>query len=188
MSSEKFIANPFAQEDGLLGIESGSRLYRTGDLGRYLEDGNIEYIGRIDEQVKIRGYRIELGEIENSLSSYEGIKQSVVIVKEHKEGEAKGSKYVVGYYVSDKELDEEDILSHMGSMLPEYMIPNVIKSIEEIPLTINGKVDKKNLPEVELVDTDKYVAPRDEIEERLSEIWSKVLVHKIITGLLYAEP
>ena len=101
LTAERFIANPFG---------NGERLYKTGDIGRYLHDGNIEYLGRSDEQIKIRGYRIELGEIESNLNEFQGIKQSVVTVKE------KGSnKYLIGYYVSDKKLDSDEIISYLES-------------------------------------------------------------------------
>ena len=169
LTAEKFIANPFATEED---IKRGySRLYKTGDLGRYLSDGNIEYIGRNDEQVKIRGYRIELVEIESVLQSYEGVRQSVVVAKE-REG---GDKYIVGYYVSEKELDEEEIERYLGDKLPEYMIPSKLKRIEEIPVTVNGKIDKKGLPEVDFIDEVNYVEPRNEIERKMCEIWSEVL-------------
>ena len=169
LTAEKFVANPFATEED---IKRGySRLYKTGDIGRYLADGNIEYIGRNDEQVKIRGYRIELGEIENVLQEYKGIKQSVVLAKEREEGD----KYLIGYYVSEVELDEEDLESYLGNKLPEYMLPSKLKRIEEIPLTSNGKIDKKGLPEVEFINEENYVAPRNDIEKKICEIWKEVL-------------
>ncbi|WHA04412.1 amino acid adenylation domain-containing protein [Candidatus Bandiella numerosa] len=169
LTAEKFIANPFATEGD---IKRGySRLYRTGDLGRYLSDGNIEYIGRNDEQVKIRGYRIELGEIENVIQAYTGIKQGVVVAKV-REG---GNKYLVGYYVSEEELNEEDMENYLGKKLPEYMIPSKLMKIEKIPVTINGKIDKKGLPEPEFSNEEGYVAPRNEIEEKSCKIWEEVL-------------
>ena len=170
LTAEKFIANPFATEED---IKRGySRLYRTGDLGRYLSDGNIEYIGRNDEQVKIRGYRIELGEIENVMQSYEGVRQSVVVAKEREGG---GDKYIVGYYVSEEELDEKEMENYLGNKLPEYMMPSKLMKIGEIVLTINGKIDKKGLPEIEFSNEEGYVAPRNDIEEKLCKIWEEVL-------------
>ncbi|CAG2162349.1 unnamed protein product, partial [Oppiella nova] len=145
-----------------------TRLYKTGDLVRWLPDGNLEYIGRNDFQVKIRGYRIELGEIENALSSYDGIGQSVVIAKEHKntEEDLVVNKYLVGYYVSESKLDEENIIGYLQEKLPEYMIPSVLVHLKELPLTINGKLDRKALPEPEFSSGDNYVAPRNEVEKQ----------------------
>ena len=169
LTAEKFVANPFATEED---IKRGySRLYRTGDLGRYLPDGNIEYIGRNDEQVKIRGFRIELGEIESVLQSYDGISQSVVVAKSRESGD----KYLVGYYVGDAVLKEESIESYLSKKLPDYMVPSKLLRIEEIPLTVNGKIDRKSLPEVNFVDKDNYIAPRNEIERRMCEIWEEIL-------------
>jgi len=168
LTAEYFLANPF---------EIG-RLYKTGDLVRWLPDGNIEYIGRNDFQVKIRGYRIELGEIENALSSYSGIKQSVVLAKERKDintEEATNNKYLVGYYVAEAKLNEENILSYLQTKLPEYMVPSVLIYLESLPLTINGKLDRKALPEPELTDNNTYLAPRNELERKVCQIWAQVL-------------
>ena len=173
LTAERFIANPYATEED---IKKGySRIYKTGDLVRWLPDGNLEYIGRNDFQVKIRGYRIELGEIENALSGYKGISQSIVIAKEQEVGE--GNKYLVGYYVKEKgeEVEEEEVYKYLGNKLPEYMVPTVLKRIEEVPLTINGKIDRNKLPEAELSDKEKYVAPRNEVEKKVVKIWSEVL-------------
>ncbi|CAF3102918.1 unnamed protein product, partial [Rotaria sp. Silwood2] len=125
LTAEKFIANPFQSDVDKL-QNKNARLYKTGDLVRWLPDGNLEYIGRNDFQVKIRGYRVELGEIESVLLSYEGIKQSAVLVKEHtdSDGVSTGNKYLVGYYVSDCKLDAVIVLNYLQARLPEYMIPN----------------------------------------------------------------
>ncbi|NDB85091.1 MAG: gramicidin biosynthesis protein, partial [Alphaproteobacteria bacterium] len=176
LTAEKFIANPFRSE--LEGVESkNTRLYKTGDLVRWLPDGNLEYIGRNDFQVKIRGYRIELGEIESVLSTYAGISQSVVIAKEHVdvEGVSTGNKYLVGYYVSKVRLNEEEIINYLGSRLPEYMIPSILVYLERLPLTINGKLDRKALPDPEFTNIDNYVAPRNELESQVCKIWGEVL-------------
>jgi len=176
LTAEKFIANPFRSE--LEGVESkDTRLYKTGDLVRWLPDGNLEYIGRNDFQVKIRGYRIELGEIESILSTYAGISQSVVIAKEHVdiEGVTTGNKYLVGYYVSKVRLNEEEIINYLGSRLPEYMIPSILVYLEKLPLTINGKLDRKALPDPEFTNIDNYVAPRNELESQVCKIWGEVL-------------
>ena len=139
LTREKFIDNPFAtKKDSNKGY---TRLYKTGDLVRWLEDGNIEYIGRNDDQVKIHGYRIELDEVENSLSSIAGISQSCVLCKERND-----YKYLVGYYKLDnKYLNKETISEELSNKLPEYMIPSILVEIEEFKLTINGKLDKKSL-------------------------------------------
>ncbi|NEJ84131.1 AMP-binding protein, partial [Rhizobium leguminosarum] len=134
--------------------------YKTGDLVRWLPDGNLEYIGRNDFQIKIRGYRIELGEVESALLSYAGIKQAVVLVKEHKSIEigesSSGSKYLVGYYVSDSKLDETVLSSYLQGKLPEYMVPNLLVHLQKLPLTINGKLDRKALPEPEFTNSNTY--------------------------------
>ena len=176
LTSEKFIPNPFqSQKDKELG--KNSRLYKTGDLARYLPDGNIEYIGRNDFQVKIRGFRIELGEIETKLVAYPGIKQSVVLALEHKDnfGNTQNNKYLVGYYVSDTKLDEASILKELQSSLPDYMIPSVLVHLDTLPLTINGKLDRKALPDPEFTNTNTYVAPRNDLEAKVCVIYATVL-------------
>ena len=199
LTKEKFIHNPFQTTEekadtaiyGPLG--RNSRLYKTGDLVRWLPDGNLEYIGRKDFQVKIRGYRIELGEIESVLGSYPGIKQCVVLAKEHNVGDGDEvigsnddksasathiSKYLVAYYTSNSEmkLDESLLLSYLDKTLPDYMIPSTFMHLEKLPLTVNGKLDRKALPDPEFGgDKDSYVAPRNEIEGKLCSIWEEVL-------------
>ena len=178
LTAEKFIANPFRVELEIAEGRNG-RLYRSGDLVRWLPDGNIEYIGRNDFQVKIRGYRIELGEIENQLIGYEGVSQAVVIAKDSKKaldgGESEGTKYLVGYYVSEERLDEIEILKYLESKLPDYIVPSVLVYIDKLPLTVNGKLDRKTLPDPEFVNENNYVGPRNEIEKKLCEIWAEVL-------------
>ena len=167
LTKEKFIANPF---------DTG-RLYQTGDLARYLPDGNIEYLGRIDNQVKLRGFRIELGEIEASLMNHPQIRQAVVIASE----ELSANKRLVAYVVSESGSETSNISTlrqYLLSKLPEYMVPSAFVSLEDLPLTPNGKVDRKALPapdghterEVE------YVAPSTKIEKSLSEIWQEILL------------
>ncbi|WP_150467988.1 non-ribosomal peptide synthetase, partial [Francisella sp. SYW-9] len=169
LTAERFVSNPFATEGDI--AKGYTRLYKTGDLVRWLEDGNIEYIGRDDDQVKIRGYRIELGEIENQLSAIAGIKQSCVLAKERN-----NNKYLVGYYVSDVEsLTQEEIVNQLSKVLPEYMMPSVLVKIESMPLTVNGKLDRKSLPDPEFVNEDSYVAPTTELEEKLCSIFAEVL-------------
>jgi amino acid adenylation domain-containing protein len=148
------------------------KLYRTGDLVRWLADGNIEFLGRSDQQVKIRGFRIELEEIEHQMLSYERIKEAVVVTKP----DEKGDKYICGYIVSQETFNLAELIKFLSSKLPDYMIPAHIVPLENIPLTPNGKVDKRALPEPGTgLQPDMYVPPQDDIEEKLVHIWSEVL-------------
>ncbi len=177
LTNEKFIKNPFQSVDDK-SLEKNGKLYKTGDLARWLPDGNLEYIGRNDSQVKIRGYRVELGEIETILSDYEGIKQSVVLVKNQVSADAiaMGNKYLVGYYASNFKLDNQKIIHYLQRKLPEYMVPTVLVHLNELPLTANGKLDRKALPDHEFIcNEDNYVAPRNELEAGVCRIWTEVL-------------
>ncbi|HBV14238.1 non-ribosomal peptide synthetase [Chryseobacterium carnipullorum] len=164
LTHERFIANPFKE---------GDRLYKTGDLAKWLPDGNIEFLGRKDDQVKIRGYRIELGEIENTLSRLQGVTQSCVLAKQDNEGNSR----LVAYVVMEKELDKEVLQLQLGEILPEYMIPRLWVKLDEMPLTSNGKLDRKALPDIDssALSSKDYVAPRTETEKRLVEIWQELL-------------
>ena len=167
LTSENFIANPY---------DNGKRVYKTGDLGKYLDDGSIEFLGRADNQVKIRGYRIELGEIEHVLSNYSGIDQCVILVKEHLDTQENlMKKYIVGYYVAKEKLDEEKIFSYLKGNLQKYMIPNILVCIDNFPLTANGKLNRKALPEPQFTDECNYTAPRNDIEKGIVKIWSEIL-------------
>jgi tyrocidine synthetase III len=161
LTAEKFIDSKFPHHNG--------RLYKTGDQTRWLPDGNIEFSGRIDQQVKIRGYRIELGEIESQLRSFDEIKDAVLQVIETEE------KSLCAYIVSDDTIKVEEIKKRMANKLPEYMIPASFMQIEEIPLTINGKVNRKRLPKPKIVSATPYVAPRNEAERTLEKIWRDIL-------------
>jgi amino acid adenylation domain-containing protein len=175
LTAERFITNPFATEtDKAKGL---TRLYKTGDLVRWLSDGNLEYVGRNDDQVKIRGYRIELGEIEHALAQVPGIKQSCVLVKE-RETESGSTKYLVGYYVLDtaKILTQEVIQEKLSTVLPEYMVPTAFVAMDSFPLTINGKLDKRALPDPDFQTSGQhYVAPTNETEIALCSLWQEVL-------------
>ncbi|EZH74456.1 hypothetical protein ATO12_11855 [Aquimarina atlantica] len=162
LTKEKFVADPFIVE---------GRMYKTGDLARWLADGTIEYIGRKDDQVKIRGYRIELGEIENVLSTIENIHSCCVLARE----DGSGNKRLVGYVVGN--LDKEKVQKELYSRLPEYMVPQLWVELEEMPLTSNGKLNKKILPDPDtsLLSSQEYVAPRNNIEKQLVEIWQELL-------------
>ncbi|WP_077852242.1 non-ribosomal peptide synthetase [Clostridium felsineum] len=161
LTAEKFVDNPYGE----------GKLYRTGDLARWLPDGNIEYLGRIDEQVKIRGFRIELGEIESALRKIDRVKDAVVIVREDENKE----KSINAYIVSDEEINVSEIREELEKNLPDYMIPAYMMQIENIPVTRNGKLDKKALPKIEVKSEKEYIAPRNDIEALICTIFSKVL-------------
>ncbi len=168
LTAKCFIANPFATAADQ--AKRYTRLYKTGDLVRYLPDGNIEYMGRSDFQVKINGYRIELGEIETVLNRYPAVKQVVVLVKEHE-----GNKYLVAYYVAENEFNATDLKNYLSKNLPDYMLPHAYVYLKQFPLTINGKLDRAALPEPALVNADQYVAPRNELEEKMVSILEELL-------------
>jgi amino acid adenylation domain-containing protein/thioester reductase-like protein len=170
LTAEKFIDNPFSKQEGW--DNTHNKLYRTGDLCRWMYDGNIDYLGRIDFQVKVRGFRIETGEIENKLLNQEKIIEAVVIAREDSAGE----KYLTAYLVADQELDIAEVRDALGEEVPEYMVPSYIMQLDEIPLTPSGKVNRKALPNPEITEKEEdYVAPRNRTEEKLAEIWSEVL-------------
>ena len=161
-------------------FKPGERLYKTGDLVKRLVDGNIEFIGRTDDQVKIRGYRIELGEIENILQQYSEVKQCVVIAGE----ESNGDKRLVGYIIPHNKLNKEAVNKYLHERLPDYMVPKILIELGKMPLTVNGKVDKKALPKPDSTyDTTgkKYLAPQTEIQKVVADIWSDLLGLKQIS-------
>ncbi|CAF3385582.1 unnamed protein product, partial [Rotaria socialis] len=177
LTAERFLPNPF-QTDEEKQQGKNARIYKTGDLVRWLRNGELEYLGRNDFQVKIRGLRIELGEIEAVLSSYQGVNRSVVLAKDHKKQNTgtPSTNYLVGYYVSDNDIDESDLKLFMQIKLPDYMIPNRLMRIDKIPVTINGKLDAKALPDIDFsADESNYCTPRNELEVKLCEIWSDIL-------------
>src|SRR5262249_32266326 len=138
-TAERFVPNPVS------GSEGGERLYRTGDVGRYLANGEIEFIGRADDQVKVRGYRIELGEIEAVLNEHSAVRQSVVVASE----DERGGKRIVGYVVGEEEATAAELKRHLRERLPEYMVPEAILQLPEMPLTASKKIDRKRLPPVD---------------------------------------
>ncbi len=186
LTQQKFIPNPFDNSKFKLrfqrtkGATQNSKLYKTGDLARYLPDGNIEYLGRIDNQVKIRGFRIELGEIEAALNQHLHVQASCVIARE----DIPGNKRLVAYIVPQPQITliVSDLRSFLKEKLPEYMVPSAIVTLESLPLTLNGKIDRRALPEPEArtgIEID-IVQPRTPIEEKLAQIWAQVLrVEKI---------
>lgn len=163
-TAAKFIADPF---------RSGGRMYRTGDLAKWLPNGDIEFIGRADHQVKIRGYRIELGEIETQLNRLEEIKEAVVLAKKDQQDNA----YLCAYLVAGRDIDVKTIRGHLLKVLPDYMVPSTYVQVAEIPLTASGKVNRKKLMEQdkEGIMGEKCIAPTNETEEKLVEIWKDIL-------------
>ena len=169
LTAEKFIHNPFS-------ADPTSRLYKTGDLSRYLPDGNIEFLGRIDHQVKIRGYRIELGEIESVLRQHRSVPEAVVLARE----ESPGDKQLVAYVVfnRDEVCTVSELRSFLRGKLPDYMVPSAFVALDSLPLTPNGKVDRKALPAPDQIRPElqaSFVAPRTPIEEIIAEVWAEVL-------------
>lgn len=156
-----FIKNPFG--DGYI--------YKTGDLGRFNSDGEIEYIGRLDNQVKIRGLRIELEEIENKINSLPYINSCVVIVRENVDAH----KYLCAYYVADNKIDSADIRKYLEKILPRYMVPNYFIQMDNFPHTSNGKIDKKILPEPEYIHKKNIISPRNDIDFKLLELLKNLL-------------
>src|SRR6185312_1231445 len=174
LTAQRFVPDPFS-------ADPKARMYRTGDLGRWRADGAIEYLGRNDEQVKIRGYRIELGEIEAALLRQEAVKEAVVLAREDEPGE----KRLVGYVVardraataSAAALSAEVLREHLKGVLPQYMVPSAFVVLETLPLTTNGKLDRRALPapDQSSYSSREYEAPRGEVEEVLAGIWQELL-------------
>ncbi|MGD2085954.1 MAG: amino acid adenylation domain-containing protein [Candidatus Aminicenantes bacterium] len=157
-----------------------SPIYKTGDLARWLADGNIEFLGRIDTQLKIRGFRVEPGEIESQLMEIHNIKEAVVVGA----GDKKGEKILCAYFVSGEEINTNRLKSELAEIFPDYMIPAYFIQIEKMPLTPSGKVDRRGLPAPELKQEGQYPEPTGEIEKKLAVIWSEVLGRDILPGAL----
>jgi amino acid adenylation domain-containing protein len=176
LTAEKFIPNPFG------GGTPKTRLYKTGDLVRYLPDGNLEFLGRIDHQVKIRGFRIELGEIEALLSQHPTVQETVVIVREDRPGDKRLVAYIVQAEAVYQAEEVLSLLRHfLTEKLPDYMVPSALVLLEALPLTPNGKLDHKALPKPEGLRADletSYIAPQTEIEHKIVLIWQNVLHRK----------
>ena len=168
LTAEKFVPNPF-------GSSPGERLYRTGDRARWRIDGDLEYLGRIDEQVKIRGYRIEPGEITAILREHAGVKEAMVVVQQ----DASAGKRLVGYVVGksgERELHASELRSYLQERLPDYMVPAKLVVLDSMPLLPNGKVNRRALPVADIKGEEKnYVAPRDAVEDTIANIWGEVL-------------
>ena len=171
LTAERFLSDPFSKEPG-------ARMYRTGDLCRWMEDGNLELLGRIDNQVKLRGYRIELGEIEARLRSHPAVREAIVSAKT----DASGEKQLAAYFVAHESVQpgpalRAELRSFLAAHLPQYMVPAFFTRLDALPLSPNGKVDRKHLPEPDTRSTSaaSYMAPRDALEELLCEVWADVL-------------
>lgn len=167
-TAERFIPHPYSQN-------SGERLYRTGDLARYRADGNIEFLGRVDEQVKIRGFRVEVGEVEAVLAQHAGVRESVVVARD----DDRGSTRLIAYVVANNgDLQTAELRDYLKQRLSEYMVPSAIVQLEVLPLTPNGKLDRKALPAPNGsgYETDgPYVAPRSELERLIAGVWREEL-------------
>ncbi|KAB8033633.1 non-ribosomal peptide synthetase [Fluviispira multicolorata] len=176
LNIEKFIDNPFQNEEDKK-INGNEKIYKTGDLVRWLENGELEYMGRNDNQVKIRGYRIELSEIESTLTGFQNIKQVIAIAKEFRNthNSANQNKSIACYYISKNKLNEEEIIHYLSTKLPDYMIPSAFIHLEDMPLTANGKLNHKALPEPEFQEKNNYIAPRNEFEKNICSIWENIL-------------
>ncbi|HBP38288.1 MAG TPA: non-ribosomal peptide synthetase [Clostridiales bacterium] len=164
LTAEKFVPDPF---------RPGEILYRSGDLGRYFAQGDIEYLGRIDNQVKIRGHRIELGEIESLMLRFGKIRQAVVLTRDL----PNGGKQLCAYYVPRAPFDPDDLREYLSGKLPEYMIPSCFINIEQIPLSSNGKVDRRKLPDPDekALARKEYLEPQNGLQEAIAQIWEEVL-------------
>ncbi|MBR5773915.1 MAG: amino acid adenylation domain-containing protein, partial [Clostridia bacterium] len=161
LTAKKFIDNPFGE----------GKLYRSGDLARWLPDGNLEYLGRIDDQIKIRGFRIELGDIDTAIRSLPEITDCAVIAK----NDSSGEKAIYAYFVSDEKLRLSYIRDGLREILPEYMIPSYMMQIDEIKITANGKLDRRALPEISVDSNRDYVAPTNEIEAKIVGVFEEIL-------------
>ncbi|HYP53657.1 MAG TPA: MupA/Atu3671 family FMN-dependent luciferase-like monooxygenase, partial [Pyrinomonadaceae bacterium] len=168
LTADKFVPDPFS-------TEPGARMYKTGDVARYLADGQIEFLGRSDHQVKIRGFRIEIGDIETALASHESVRECVVVARE----DAPGEKLLAAYFVAapGATATTAALRVHLKEKLPEYMIPSVFVALDAMPLTPNGKIDRKRLPAPDRTRAEAketYVAPRTPVEEVLAATWAQV--------------
>ena len=167
LTREKFVVNP---------LDNQSRLYRTGDLGKWLPNGEIEYLGRIDNQIKIRGNRIEIGEVEYVVTSFDKIKNGVVLAKE-----ANGTFQLVAYLVTETGFNENELIAYMTAKLPDYMIPSGFIYVDQLPVTSNGKVDRSALLQLKNVERVNDIKPQTDLEILLFKYWSEILNKKDIS-------
>ncbi|WP_432409142.1 amino acid adenylation domain-containing protein [Wukongibacter sp. M2B1] len=165
LTSEKFVPNPY---------EIDSRMYRTGDIAKWLPDGNVEFLGRIDQQIKINGFRIEVEEIEAHLLKFDGLKEVAVVAQDIP---GSSNKNLVAFYTSDEEVNGQSLKEYLLKKLPEYMLPTFFIKVDEIPLSSNGKIDRRALKQVQLkvIESSVFVNPENEREEKLIRIWNDIL-------------
>ncbi|XP_055348191.1 N-(5-amino-5-carboxypentanoyl)-L-cysteinyl-D-valine synthase-like [Paramacrobiotus metropolitanus] len=175
LTADRFRPNPFQTEKERLEGTNG-RIYKTGDLVRWLPNGELEYLGRNDMQVKMRGLRIEISEIETAMISYPGVKRAVVTTKEYTSAaNTETRKYLIGYYMSNAYIAEHEMKKFLQISLPEYMVPHRLMRIDEIPITVNGKLDAKNLPDIDCSSHQAIAVPTTPVQTKLRDIWSEVL-------------
>lgn len=164
LTKQVFVDNPYKRG------ETDNKLYRTGDLVRWNQNGELEYIGRMDGQAKLRGFRIELGEIESAIAAYPAITAAVAEIKE-----IKGTRHLCAYFTAKQAIDTEHLKRYLAATLPEYMVPTAYLQLDKLPLTPNGKINRKALPLVQLPTTETYAAPGNEIETVLAQTMAKLL-------------
>jgi len=164
LNAERFLPDPFSDDPAY-------KLYRTGDMARFAADGNIEFLGRVDHQVKVRGYRIELGEIDTVLARHPAVERCVVLAPP----DAAGERVLVAYVVLHEPIEDAELYAHLNEALPAFMVPSHLVHMDAIPLTANGKVDRKALPPPVASEGGVYLAPRDATERALAEIWGTAL-------------
>ena len=161
LTKKKFVDNPFG--DG--------KMYKTGDIASWTRGGNILYLGRIDDQVKVRGFRIELGDIENAMSRLKGVKECVAIIRENENKD----KAIHAYYTAEETVRPIDMRNHLRNILPFYMIPTYLMQLDSLPISVNGKISKKNLPVIQMACRNDYIAPRTQIENSICKVFGEIL-------------
>ncbi|MBP6918091.1 MAG: amino acid adenylation domain-containing protein [Legionellaceae bacterium] len=169
LTNEKFVKNPFLQSSNSFDFKNALMMYKTGDLVRWLPNGCLEYVGRNDTQIKLRGYRIELSEIDSAFLKHKHISYATTILKKNE-----NNSFLISYYIADKNLDPNEVVAFLEKILPAYMIPSAMMQLDELPLTLSGKLDVNALPDVNF-EAEKIIVPRDSIEEKIAQIWADIL-------------
>jgi N-(5-amino-5-carboxypentanoyl)-L-cysteinyl-D-valine synthase len=175
LTAERFIVNPYQSDDDKIGNRNG-RIYRTGDVVRWLPTGELEYLGRDDQQIKLRGQRVELGEIEAAITSCVSVTHAAVIPRtRYIEGSDEAQHFLIGYFVAEESRNEAELRTELRDLLPAYLIPNRLVQIPALPVSINGKLDTKVLPDADYATATQFEPPRTDTERRLCTIWSTLL-------------